>query len=101
MKSKILCSIILVSCLLTGCTENSRTNKFGGDMKIDLSPGEVLENITWKSVGGSTIDNDEYMNDDIPEEINGVELGVKFATWLARDPATHSKLQKKDLNNLS
>jgi hypothetical protein len=54
MKSTILCSIILASCLLTGCTENSRTNQFGGDMKIDLPPGEVLENITWKSVGGST-----------------------------------------------
>lgn len=30
--------------------------------------------------------NDEAMYDNISEEINGEELGVKFATWLARDP---------------
>ena len=29
---------------------------------------------------------DEEMNDSIPEIINGEEMGVKFATWLARDP---------------
>lgn len=29
--------------------------------------------------------NDEEMNDSIPEEINGEEMGVKFAVWLARD----------------
>ena len=26
------------------------------------------------------------MHDSIPEEINGDEMGVKFAVWLARDP---------------
>lgn len=31
-------------------------------------------------------DNDDQMNDSIPEEINGEEMGVKFAVWLARDP---------------
>lgn len=30
--------------------------------------------------------NDENMHDSIPEEINGEEMGVKFETWLARDP---------------
>jgi hypothetical protein len=29
--------------------------------------------------------NDEEMSDSIPEEINGEEMGVKFAVWLARD----------------
>jgi len=31
--------------------------------------------------------NDEEMHDSIPEEINGGEMGVKFAVWLARDAA--------------
>lgn len=30
--------------------------------------------------------NDEYMNDSIPEVVNGSEIGVKFDVWLARDP---------------
>ena len=29
---------------------------------------------------------DDYENDTIPEEINGDEMGVSFAAWLARDP---------------
>ena len=33
-----------------------------------------------------TWDNDEEMYDSIPEKINGDEMGVKFAVWLARDP---------------
>ena len=33
-----------------------------------------------------TWDMDEEMNDSIPEVINGNEMGVKFAVWLARDP---------------
>lgn len=31
-------------------------------------------------------DNDADMNDAIPEKVNGEEMGVKFAQWLARDP---------------
>jgi hypothetical protein len=30
--------------------------------------------------------DDEYLADSIPEEVNGEEMGVKFSTWLARDP---------------
>jgi len=30
--------------------------------------------------------NDSEMHDSIPEEVNGEEMGVKFAVWLARDP---------------
>lgn len=29
---------------------------------------------------------DDEMNDSIPEVVNGEEMGVKFAVWLARDP---------------
>lgn len=29
---------------------------------------------------------DEDMNDSIPEEVNGEIMGVKFKTWLARNP---------------
>lgn len=28
----------------------------------------------------------DFENDTIPEEINGDEMGVSFAAWLARDP---------------
>ena len=34
------------------------------------------------------------MNDDIPETLDSEEMGVKFATWLARDPNTPLKNQK-------
>jgi len=29
---------------------------------------------------------DDFENDTVPEEINGEEMGVSFAAWLARDP---------------
>lgn len=29
---------------------------------------------------------DDEMHDDIPEVINGSQMGVKFKTWLERDP---------------
>lgn len=28
----------------------------------------------------------DYENDSVPDEINGEEMGVSFAAWLARDP---------------
>lgn len=28
----------------------------------------------------------DFENDTIPEEVNGEEMGVSFAAWLARDP---------------
>jgi hypothetical protein len=28
----------------------------------------------------------DYENDNLPEEINGNDMGVSFAAWLARDP---------------
>jgi hypothetical protein len=34
-------------------------------------------------------DND-FQNDTIPEEVNGEEMGVSFAAWLARDPKAWS-----------
>ena len=44
----------------------------------------------------SDYDEDEYMNDDIPEEVNGSEMGVKFETWLARDKDKPMKNQEYD-----
>lgn len=29
---------------------------------------------------------DDYKNDTVPEEVNGIEMGVSFAAWLARSP---------------
>jgi hypothetical protein len=37
---------------------------------------------------------EDYENDSIPEEVNGEEMGVSFAAWLARDPK--QKLDSKD-----
>jgi hypothetical protein len=34
--------------------------------------------------------NEEYMNDSIPEEVNGEEMGVKFNVWLSKDPKIHN-----------
>lgn len=39
-------------------------------------------------------DEESEMNDDIPETLDSEEMGVKFATWLARDPNTPIKNQK-------
>jgi len=33
-----------------------------------------------------TLDEFDYRNDSIPEEINGEEMGVSFKAWLERDP---------------
>jgi hypothetical protein len=32
------------------------------------------------------VDNYEYQNVTVPEEINGEEMGVSFKSWLERDP---------------
>lgn len=39
---------------------------------------------------------DEGMNDSIPEEVNGSEMGVKFAVWLERDPKEPIPNQEHD-----
>jgi hypothetical protein len=36
----------------------------------------------------------DFENDTIPEEVNGDEMGVSFAAWLARDPK--QKLDTED-----
>lgn len=36
------------------------------------------------------------MNDSVPEKINGEEMGVKFDTWLARDPKKPIPNQERD-----
>lgn len=50
MKNKlIIFAMVAVMALgMTGCTEQSMTKEFGGDMTIELEPGQKLEEITWK-----------------------------------------------------
>lgn len=40
--------------------------------------------------------NDDEMNEDIPEKVNGEIMGVKFKTWLERDPKKPIANQKYD-----
>jgi hypothetical protein len=44
-----------------------------------------------------TMENE--MNNFIPEEVNGGEMGVKFEVWLARDPKQPIKNQNFDWEN--
>lgn len=39
---------------------------------------------------------DDEMHDSIPEVVNGKEMGVKFAAWLARDPKQPIPNQTQD-----
>lgn len=39
---------------------------------------------------------DDFPNDTVPEVVNGDEMGVSFAAWLARDPKQPLKDQKYD-----
>lgn len=34
---------------LFSCTDNENARNYGGTQKIDLDPGERLQNITWKN----------------------------------------------------
>lgn len=40
--------LIILSFVLTGCTENERARSLGGTMTIDLPAGQKLINATWK-----------------------------------------------------
>lgn len=37
---------------------------------------------------------EDYPNDSIPDKINGQEMGVSFAAWLARDPQEWNGAEK-------
>lgn len=39
---------VLALASLTGCSEQTMARNFGGDMTIELEPGQKLEEITWK-----------------------------------------------------
>lgn len=47
-----------------------------------------------------TPEDEEDMNDEIPEEVNGEIMGVKFAAWLARDPKQPLKDKPDDKSGL-
>ena len=46
---KKILAIALLSLTLVSCTDNQNAALYGGTTKIDLPPGEKLENITWKT----------------------------------------------------
>lgn len=50
MKKRMIISLILLSVVvgLSGCTRQSMTKNFGGEMKLNLPAGQKLEEITWK-----------------------------------------------------
>ncbi len=48
MKKKMIVVGLLLALTITGCTEQTMTREFGGDMTIDLDKGKKLEEITWK-----------------------------------------------------
>ena len=49
----------------------------------------------------SEFTEDDEMNDSIPEEVNGVEMGVKFDVWLSRNPKQPIPNQIADYQLLS
>lgn len=40
--------LLLLTLLLTGCTDNTSVKLYGGKATLDLPKGEKLINITWK-----------------------------------------------------
>lgn len=46
-------------------------------------------------------EEDEDMADSIPEIVNGPEMGVKFSSWLARDPGKFLDGRPNDTSGLS
>jgi hypothetical protein len=49
MKRIILIGVIACFAFLSSCTDNQSAMHYGGEMKIHLPAGEVLENATWKA----------------------------------------------------
>jgi len=47
MKQTLIAVAVALS--LASCTENARVKRFGGNGDIELSPGQKLEMVTWKS----------------------------------------------------
>lgn len=45
---QLLLAISLIAILSTGCTENVRAKKFGGNMIVPLPTNTKLVNATWK-----------------------------------------------------
>lgn len=41
---------------------------------------------------------EEYLPDEVPEIVNGEEMGVKFKKWLERDPEQTFAVEKTDWN---
>lgn len=65
--------------------DNLVTKTYGKPYSFQQQDGCKERGVEHFSVPSQWTD-DEDMNDSIPEVINGGEMGVKFAVWLARDP---------------
>lgn len=46
MKKTVLIIAMIICCIFTGC--HYTTKNYGGEMTIELEPGQKLEEITWK-----------------------------------------------------
>lgn len=62
------------------------TKTFGRPYSLQQQDGCMPRGFVHLQVPGDYCE--DYMNDDVPEEINGTQMGVKFKTWMARDPKT-------------
>jgi len=77
-------------------------NTYGKPYSLQQQDGCKGRGIEWIDVPDQYYDHDEeesYMNDSIPELINGNEYGVKFKTWLARDPKAPLNPTDKQLSD--
>ncbi len=50
MKKKVIIFSLLVLMVLSmcGCSDKTMARNYGGESKVDLKPGEKLEEVTWK-----------------------------------------------------
>lgn len=67
-KRIIILGLILTTTLLfSGCTEQTISREYGGEMTIDLKPGQKLEEITWKDKGNLWILTRPMRDDEAAE----------------------------------
>lgn len=67
-KRIIILGLILTTTLLfSGCTEQTISREYGGEMTIDLKPGQKLEEITWKDESNLWILTRPMRDDEVAE----------------------------------
>lgn len=65
-------TILFVSLLYIGCTNNTRAKVWGGTMTIDLQPNQKLVDVTWKETSLWYMTKPMTQN-DIPETYEFIE----------------------------